>query len=358
MTSDATDPPDRIVGIQPWFPWPLSRWKWWTDPIRAERLAALRIGLSLLLLFDVLFTLIPNVPHFFDPEGIWYPHLYPGEFEDGQLHWTVLGDATNVVIVQTVMWLWVVSLFFLLLGLFTRVSAIGSWILAVSVANVMEHVNNAGDVLRLLWLFYLMLCPCGAAWSLDSWWRRRFSWEWNGRICLPRLRLPPDERPCFVHPWPARLILFQLCVTYFFNGLFKSSGRDWWAGNALYYALGDLSLTRFSFQQFPIPIWILRGMNWAVLFWELLFPFVMVIPWKGIANWLGSSRRPLLRKSRFLFQWNREITLLMGVAFHLGIALVLELGFFSFYALCGYLPMVPWENWRRERNKREVSQRP
>ena len=30
-----------FVGVNPWLPWPLSGWRWWTAPIRAERLAVL-----------------------------------------------------------------------------------------------------------------------------------------------------------------------------------------------------------------------------------------------------------------------------------------------------------------------------
>src|SRR5205823_3952047 len=36
--------PEQVVGLKPWFPWPLSRWRWLNEPVRAERLAALRIG--------------------------------------------------------------------------------------------------------------------------------------------------------------------------------------------------------------------------------------------------------------------------------------------------------------------------
>ena len=38
--------PVRFVGVDPWLPWPLSAWRWWTEPVAAERLAALRIGLA------------------------------------------------------------------------------------------------------------------------------------------------------------------------------------------------------------------------------------------------------------------------------------------------------------------------
>ncbi len=55
----------RVVGVVPWLPWPLSAWRWWTEPVRAERLAALRIGLALCLLLDIVLTYLPGVGTFF-----------------------------------------------------------------------------------------------------------------------------------------------------------------------------------------------------------------------------------------------------------------------------------------------------
>jgi hypothetical protein len=39
----------------------------------------------------------------------------------------------------------------------------------------------------------------------------------------------------------------------------------------------------------------------------------------------------------------RTATLLLGVAFHIGTGVALQLGPFPFYMLCLYLPLVPWE---------------
>ena len=52
-----------------------------------------------------------------------------------------------------------------------------------------------------------MLCPCGAAWSLDSWLRRA-----RGR--------GPGER-LYVHPWPLCLLFVQMAMIYFYNGVHK-----------------------------------------------------------------------------------------------------------------------------------------
>src|SRR5207237_566965 len=72
----------------------------------------------------------------------------------------------------------------------------------------------------------------------------------------------------------------------------------------------------------PLPLWLLRLMTWGVLVWEVSFPVLVVVN-----------------------RWTRFVALLAGVGFHLGIGASMELGFFVPYALCLYLPLVPWERW-------------
>src|ERR1700686_3715834 len=52
QTIGQASPGREIVGVVPWLPWPLSAWGWWTEPVRAERLALLRIGVALCLIAD------------------------------------------------------------------------------------------------------------------------------------------------------------------------------------------------------------------------------------------------------------------------------------------------------------------
>ena len=49
-----------------------------------------------------------------------------------------------------------------------------------------------------------------------------------------------------------------------------------------------------------------------------------------------------------LNRWTRIVALLFGVGFHLGILATMELGYFVPYALCLYVPLVPWE-WVADR---------
>jgi uncharacterized membrane protein YphA (DoxX/SURF4 family) len=208
------------------------------------------------------------------------------------------------------MWVWLLATLMLLLGLWTKPAAIASYAMSISFANLNDKIDNAGDTIRIIIQFYLMLCPCGAVWSLD-------------RLLL-RLR-GKDAPVVLVSPWPIRMLFVQLIFIYFINGVYKMFGGSWREGYSLFYVMGDFTLTRFSLSDNPLPLWAMRLANWSVLFWEASFP-VLVIN-----------------------RWTRLVALCFGVFFHLGIFVSMELGFFVPYTLCIYLPLLPWERLSRAR---------
>ena len=289
-----------VVGLKPWLPWPLSRSSWWTEPVRAERLAILRIGVASALLFDVLFTYWPHRHDFFGRDSLGSPELFAWMTQAPSWRWSLLRGVAEPWVLQAALVAWVVATVFLALGFCTRTSAVGVWLLSTSFANLNDRIENAGDWVRGIILFYLVLSPCGAAWSLDHWRRRRRG----------------VDEPVYVYPWSLRLLFVQMVLIYFCNGLYKLMGDDWRSGNALYYVLGDLTLARWSYAQLPVPYVLTRLLTWTVLAWELSFP--LLVCWRR----------------------TRRIALWFGVLFHLGIGTSLELGGFAPYMLCLYLPFL------------------
>ena len=261
-----------VLGIRPWLPWPLSRLAWWTAPVRAERLGAIRIGLAAMLLLDVCLTYLPGLDTFYAIGGLGSPELYAYTSKAPRWHWSILRTIGEQHYFQTnyrdMLWFgivaWQLALVLLLFGIFTRVAAVAAWALSISFSTLNPDIENAGDQVRGIILFYLMLCPCGAAWSLDSWLRRRKR---------------PDTEPAYVHPWPLRLLFVQMALIYCMNGLYKLKGDDWPAGDSLYYVLADVTLSRWSYAQWPIPYPITRVMTWTVLTWEVSFPLLVAVPW-------------------------------------------------------------------------------
>jgi hypothetical protein len=354
--SDAYSVHPEVVGIRPWLPWPLSRMRWWTEPVPAERLAVLRIAMSALLLLDVVLVYFPHRAVFFGRDSMGRPEnfewLYTPEWNraaprDDLLHlqedlaksepfhrtlerrwrWSLLHGVEDPQIIKAAMAAWIAATVLLLLGLGTRPAAVVVWLLSTSFASVNTYIDNGGDQVRYIVTLYLMLTPCGAVWSLDAWLRRR-----RGRL----------TGPVAVYPWALRLLFVQMTVMYWCNGLYKASGHDWWSGESLYYVLNDLTLNRWSYGQFPIPYRLTQALTWTVLIWEVGFPFWMLLPWSKISDRLdrlGLHSRLLLSAVRNV----PAIALAFGVLFHLGIWLSMELGFFVPYVLCLYLPLLPFE---------------
>jgi hypothetical protein len=311
----------QVIGLTPLWPWPLSRWRWLAAPVRAERLAILRIGLALMLLIDVLTTYVPNATLFYGADSFAGPGTWDWEKQvtppqhlldvQGNWHkppdrwyWSVLYHQQDARVIYLAMAVWVVALIGLLLGFCTRINAVVVWVLSTSFANLNTNIDNAGDLVRGIILFYLMLCPCGAAWSVDAWLRGR-------------------KGPVFVAPWALRLLFVQMVFIYWCNGLHKITGDDWRSGNALYFVLGDLTLARFSYALSPLPTGasytVTQILTWFVLTWELTLPLLLI--WRPVRN----------------------VALVCGALFHLGILFHMELGFFPPYMWCLYLPLLPWE---------------
>lgn len=298
-----------VRGLQPWLPWPLSQSPWWTEPVRAERLAALRIGLAAVLLLDVLWTYLPYAHDYFGPGSLGAAEVFANRVQAPRWNWSPLRLIADPRMLDGAMIAWAGAALLLLVGWWTRFAAVVAWIMAVSVMNLNYYLHNGGDRVRTIALLYLVLAPCGAVWSLDHW------------LAVRRRRESPAEGLVFVYPWPLRLLFIQMGIVYFFSGIFKWRGESWHAGSTMHYVMGDLAWTRWSFAQFPAPYWLTQGLTWITLVWELGFPLLVCL-------------RP-----------TRTITLLIGVAFHVGTGILLELGFFPLYMLCLYLPLVPWERW-------------
>jgi hypothetical protein len=146
-------------------------------------------------------------------------------------------------------------------------------------------------------LFCVALSDCGRVWSVDAWLERR------------RRRAAPAE----VAIWPLRLFRFQVCVIYGFTGLWKFQDVHWRDGSALHYVLSNTQFRRFPID---LPTWSAEALTigtYVTLLWEVLFP-VMIL-------W-----RP-----------TRWVTLALGVAMHVGMAVTLELGPFPYIMLGSYV---------------------
>ncbi len=207
----------------------------------------------------------------------------------------------------------------LLLGLGARAAAIAAWFLYLSSAKSGTLFAYGVDNFTVIGLFYLAIAPFPDPWSLDR------------RIRKKALQSP--ERLGFHR----RILQLHLCLIYFFGGLAKSTGPDWWNGNSLW-----LALTRPPFD---------------LISPQLLIHFAPLLTAGGICVWLLEMSYPVLiwpvRTRRI---WLGGILLL-----HLSIGLTMGLYLFAFVMvvlnLAAFAPEIflGWEKAVRARAKRSDS---
>jgi hypothetical protein len=134
--------------------------------------------------------------------------------------------------VLSIAWIWlVVSGCSLLAGLFCRSAAISAWFLHLCAAKSGGFVSYGVDNFMTIGLFYLMLSPLPDRYSLD--------WRWRER--QPKDRQPRSHRGSRSHSellgFFRRVLQIHLCLIYFFSGLTKCLGSDWWTGANLWRSL-------------------------------------------------------------------------------------------------------------------------
>ena len=292
-----------LLGTPPALPQPLRDWAWLTVPVPADRAAALRIAVAAVLLIDIGCLYLPNLGALYGPAGFGHAALFDGVFAWPSFRWSLLRVLPPTWGPPALLTVWAAASLFLLVGYRPRLAAAVAWVCAVSFVQVNLFIHNGGDWLKLFLLLMLCFLPSDGRWAVR--------------------RNPLASGPALVHPWPLRLMMLQLGLMYFVNGYYKLLGPQWRAGTVMHDVAGNPSWTHFSPDFLPLPDVALRLLTWATLAWELGFPLLVSL--KG----------------------TRTATLWVGVVFHVASFFHLEIGLFGLYALCFYVPLLPWERWGR-----------
>jgi hypothetical protein len=298
-------PAPRFVGIQPRFPGFLARWRWLTEPVPAERVAALRIAAALALLLDIGLGCLPYFSTLFTADGLAGRDAYPWRFRDGHQYWSLLRWLPDSWGPWALVSVWVVAAVALLVGYRPFVSGLVCWACAVSFGNINPWVCNGGDQLRNTLLLGVAVSRGGAVWGVQS------------------VRRGGRTGPVFVPGWPVKVLLVHLVCLYFFSGIYKLLSPAWQTGYMMYFVNRDLAWSLLPNVTGRLPVLFDRLSTWVTLVWELGFPVLIA-----------------LRRTRAAALW-------LGVVFHVATLLTLEVGAFATYSLVWYVIFVPWERVRR-----------
>lgn len=189
--------------------------------------------------------------------------------------------------------------FCLLFGLFSRVAAVGSWLLHLAVRSSGGFFAYGVDHFMTIGLFYLALAPLPDRYSVDC------------------LFLGKRGADLWRVGFQQRLLQLHLCLIYFFGGLSKSLGAGWWNGTSMWRALirppfNIVDPALLQHWTFLLPA---AGISICIL--ETCYP---------ICIWLKSTRRFWLLA---IIVMHAGIALLMGLSLFAMIMIVLNIAAFA-----------------------------
>jgi len=259
----------------------------------------LRILTATVLLMSLINDL-PFVVDYFSDEGVLSGRTdtLRSEFRFTILDY--LGNPTYVVIFYIIL---IIFTLLLLIGKFTRTSAIVAFILLSAFHEKNPLILNSGDTLMRIMLFYLALAPSGRCLSTDSIKKRN------------NTSIKKHKRWQQGYIWPRRLIQIQLALVYLFAFLPKT-GTTWRDGTAIYYFLANSHFARFSFDFLGNFIILTTLMTYATLLIELLFP---ILVW---------------------FKPTRNYMLIAGIMLQSGILILSNITFFSLIMIVAHLAFI------------------
>lgn len=202
-----------------------------------------------------------------------------------------------------------------MLGIFPRVSTITSYVLMASFHERDPMTLGGGDtVLRNLG-FILAIAPGIHALSLG---RLRLQYAtWREKRSL----LPPVTMPA----WPYRLLLWQLIILYVTSLWWKLLGDMWIDGTAVGAALHHSIFINWSYGFMNLLMPMTETATYMTLLWEATW-FLLLIPeplWRRI---------PLLGKIPI-----KRFIVAGGFLFHGSIAILMDVGSFSYALMAGYM---------------------
>lgn len=244
---------------------PLRCWDaFWFRPTSARPLGAFRVLFGLIVLWHLLIFTV-DLDHWFTGVGL----LRGGESAEvaGPWRFSALHRWQSPTAAWLVVGLTAAAAVGLTLGWRTRIMAVCNYVGLLTLHHRNLATASGADVLVMLVAFYLMLSPCGAAYSLDE--RRR-------------ARLRGTEAEPIIVPWAQRLIQLQISTVYFVTAALKAGGPKWLDGTALHYVLGNGEVRRFTFGLMDYPLAI-NAMTYGALLLEFALAFLLWVraarPW-------------------------------------------------------------------------------
>lgn len=211
------------------------------------------------------------------------------------------------------------------LGFHTRVMSVLAFFCAFSLNTRILFLEDGGCAATSIMAAWACFLPLGDRFSIDAW-RKGVRAELEGR---------PISRSETTAPFVSIVVfglVLQFALIYFFNALHKK-GLTWRQGTAVHYVLWQNRLNT------PFAVWFRMHepsffsplMSYGTLFLEAALPALALSPYHRVKA--------------------RTVAVLAAISLHLGIALTMTLGPFSYAMIALDILLLPGEalDWVRDR---------
>lgn len=273
-------------------------------------LAIFRIALGLLIIGDLLYRW-STLTEMLTGEGFYDGQLsreyYRTELGENwfQYVWSLYWISDSPEFAMALFAVAAVAAVLLVVGKWTRLATVVSWLLIVSLHVRNPLITTSGDFVFKMILFWSMFLPLGKRWSLDS---RKQSTKGESHFSIASIAF-----------------IVQLFIIYFFPGIAKWNDI-WLSGDAMWFVLRlDIYITEFGRAMLSYPK-LLTAVSWLTLVAEVVWIWTLFSPWFN-----GTFR--LINMAIF---W----------MFHIGIGLSLTIGLFPWICMAAWLALVPGFCWR------------
>ncbi len=290
---------------------PLKVWnRFWFAPVSAKPLGAFRILFGLIAVFNILLLFV-DTDYWFSNRGILQgseARELAGPYRLSLLHWFQDPTSVRVALVSTM-----AAAVGLALGWHTRIMSILFYLGMLSIHHRNIATASGADVLVMVTAFYLMLSPCGAAYSLDALRARK---KRGGTLA-----------DALIIPWAQRLLQIQVCILYMTTSLFKAGGASWLNGTALHFVLCNREVGRIDFSALAAYPLLVNVMTYCGLATEFCLAFLL---------WSKAAR-----------PW----VIPAGLALHGGILFVVNIPVFGELTTALYLVFLTSAEWETLRTR-------
>ncbi|MFF1879523.1 HTTM domain-containing protein [Leifsonia sp. NPDC058230] len=218
-----------------------------------------------------------------------------------------------------------------ILGYRTRLATIGMFVLWISIIETNDYVQDQSDNLVRIALIVMFFAAPADRWSLDARRRRKFT-ERSGirssRNPIVRWwrfqRVLPEWFTNIFHNFAIVALACQVAFVYVAGGLYKAGGTPWSGGTAIYD-----------------PLHVAQFAPWPELS-DLVTSWAPAVAFATVLTLLVQVSFPLL----LLRRGTRIFALVVMLCFHLGIAILMGLPWFSLSMIaidCIFIRDATWQ---------------